>query len=526
MIRVLLCFLIFSFSSGSPVNTGSLKNLAITIKDYEDKVHAIWLAQMSAALIAWPYEHKVASVQWLDDYSIPRQVAPVDDDWYYEMIAIRAFEKYGPEMTVQQLGQHWLKNKVGTWGSSEQARLAMEKGVQPKDAGHPRYNSLWFTIGPQFSAEVYGAIAPGMPNLAGKIARELCHINGYAEGADGGVFVAAMVSLGFSETNPKSIVRKAAKLIDPKSPYRKCLDMVISLADQGKSAQEIFTSVEEHWRIEYPASNNAVPNGGIVATSLWFGEGDFLKTVNLAAGAADFSDADCNAANAAAVVAAIHGMKAIPTHLVKAFNDRLKGEKMGPLALFPPVDEKISDLAKRTAAVGKTIMLINGVSLKDEILQIPIQEPVTQPAELFKLSDLTQYWNKDWHLERAGFGGGTGGMRIRGNTFLDNDILATYPRDEVKAVQLKRILRINGEKELSFDVGSDAQRSWILNVYVNNKVLLVKTISGDDKNKVWENIRIDLSDYQNQEIVIRLYQKVIVRGKESGNAYWKNIVIK
>ena len=33
--------------------------------------------------------------------------------------------------------------------------------------------------------------------------------------------------------------------------------------------------------------------------SVWFGEGDFLKTVSLAYRAADFTDADCNAANAA-----------------------------------------------------------------------------------------------------------------------------------------------------------------------------------------------------------------------------------
>ena len=33
-----------------------------------------------------------------------------------------------------------------------------------------------------------------------------------------------------------------------------------------------------------------------------FGEGDFLKTVNLAFAAADYTDADCNAATAGAVV--------------------------------------------------------------------------------------------------------------------------------------------------------------------------------------------------------------------------------
>ena len=52
----------------------------------------------------------------------------------------------------------------------------------------PRYNRLWFSIGPQFSADVYGALAPGMPNLAAKMAREYGHLNGYAEGVDGAFF--------------------------------------------------------------------------------------------------------------------------------------------------------------------------------------------------------------------------------------------------------------------------------------------------------------------------------------------------
>ncbi len=303
------------------------------------------------------------------------------------------------------------------------------------------------------------------------------------------------------------------------------MDLVIRLAEDGKSAKEVFNAVEENWHIEYPASNNAVSNGGIVATSVWFGEGDFLKTVNLAAGAADFTDADCNAANADAVVGAMHGMKAIPEHLVKVLNYTIKGDKMGPLALKPPVDEKITDLAKRTAAVGQAILIRNGVKLKNDILQIRIQQPVTQPAELFKLSDLMQYWNPNWQLERAGLGGGTGGMRICGNTHLDNQVLATYPRDEVRAVLLHRTLELSDIKELTMEVCSDAQRTWVLNVYANNKLLLNQPIHGGDSERKWEQIKVDVSEFKGQKLTVRLYQRVIIKGKESGNAYWKNIKI-
>ncbi len=291
---------IFSQTTVSRTPPGRKSNqasfLKLSITEYEDRVHAIWIAQMAAAIMGFRFEHNTASVEWIDQLPESLSFAPVDDDWYYEMAAIRAFEKYGIDLTVQQLGEQWKENSCGTWGSSEQARLLINKGILPPESGHPRYNKLWFSIGPQFSADVYGALAPGLLNVAAKMAREYGHINGYAEGTDGAVFVAGMVSIGFYEKDPKVIVRQAAKLISPQSPYRKCIDLVINLAEKGKSSTEIFNAIEDRWHIEYPATNNAVPNGGIIATSLWFGESDFLKTVNLAFAAADFTDADCNAA--------------------------------------------------------------------------------------------------------------------------------------------------------------------------------------------------------------------------------------
>ena len=146
---------------------------------------------------------------------------------------------------------------------------------------------------------------------------------------------------------------------------------------------------------------------------------------------------------------------------------------------------------------------------------------------MFKLADLTKYWNADWQLERAGFGGAGGGMRgIRGITYLDNDVLITYPRDEIRGLVLSRTLKINNEKELSFDVGSDPKRAWNLHVFVQNDSKVVKTIEGGDTEQKWETIKVDLSEYKGQAVKIRLYQRVLVPGKEAGNAYWKNLQIK
>jgi hypothetical protein len=335
-----------------------------------------------------------------------------------------------------------------------------------------------------------------------------------------------MISLGFFETNPQNIVRKAAQVIHPTSPYRRCIDMVIQMAEEGKSSREIFNTIEDRWHIEYPATNNAVPNGGIVAASVWFGQGDFLKTVNLAFGAADFTDADCNAANAAAVVGAMHGMKGLPPQLVSLLNDRIVGDKMGKVILTPEVNESISGLAKRTAAIGIKMLEQNRVRIVNDKLEISPEEPIVQAAEPFQLADLTQYWSKEWKLERAGFGGAGGGMQgIRGITYLNGDVLATYPRDEVRAVVLSRSLKVQAEKIFSFEAGVDSQRVWRCEVYINNRKVLDQLMEGGNEGQKWYPVKIDLAPFKESMIKIRVYQRVLVPGRAAGNAYWRNFKI-
>jgi hypothetical protein len=518
-----------SFAASHPENVQHGR-LVISRAAYSDRVRAIWMAQMTGQWTGLLFEHKVASALTNTPLRASKGYATVDDDYYYEMVAVRAFEKYGIHLTVEQLGTQWLENNAGSWGSSEQALLLLKRGMKAPDTGSPRYNRLWWTIGPQFSGDVYGAIAPGMPNVAAELARRLTHINGYAEGTDGAVFVSGMISLGFVETDTRQIVRKAAQLISPLSPYRQCLDMVISMAEAGRLPQEINDAINERWGIEYPATNNAVVNGGIVAVSVWFGKGDFLTTDNLAFRAADFADTDCNAANAGSVVAAMHGMSALPAKEVAALHDRIDGATMGTINLTPPVDESIAALAERTAVIGQKILVEHGARLNGDVLIIPTQQPKTQEPELFTLADLTKWWNPDWTLERAGFGGAGGGLPgIRGDTYLEGETLAIWPRDEVRGALLRRSIALGDSPSLKFDVAADAGRTWHLVVYVNNDKVLDRLIAGDPltaenaSERRWEPIHLDLSAYKKQSVVVRLYDLVLVPNHYAGNSYWKHI---
>lgn len=151
----------------------------------------------------------------------------------------------------------------------------------------------------------------------------------------------------------------------------------------------------------------------------------------------------------------------------------------------------------------------------------------TQPAELFTLGNFAQLWNPDWTLMHAGFGGAGGGLKgLRGNTFLDGDVLATYPRDEVRANYLTRTVRVKPGEKLELEVGVDKGRVWQLDVFADNDRLATKLIEGGQQaGRQWQTLSLPLEKYAGQEVVLRLYQRVLVPERVAGNAYWRKAQI-
>ncbi len=509
----LLSFASFSITQAAPpVRT-------ITVHDYQEKVQGAWIGQVIGAIFGWPFEGRVKNVLNLDRYldshhfKTTFDYAPVDDDYYYEMVALYAFERFGTGMSVQQLGEVWKENQAGSWGSSLEARLQMDKGIKAPDTGHPRYNKWFHSIGPQFSADIYGMISPGMINVAADIARRYSHVNGYAEGSDGAVFIASSISEAFFEKDPEKVVRKAAQMIDARSNYRKAIEQVLEGHAKGMSFSELARETENRWRPDYPQMNNAVPNGALVAIGVLYGGGDFLKSMNIVTQLADFSDADCNAANVGAILGAMNGVRAIPENLKAQFHDRIWGESMGPVTFKKVVDEKISDLATRIATFGQKNLLANGAveatSGGGQVLRIPQEAPRTQALEYFDINDYGPLWNSAWRLDGAGRGGA-------GTTFLDGDVLVTFPRDTRPCVLETDVTVPQGKPRMHIDVKADAGKPWRLEIFVDDEQTGQEMVDAGD----WRTVPVDLVKFVGRRVKVRLYQQPV--NFEPKSAYWRN----
>lgn len=554
---VLLLTLLFLGLSPKLYSCNNGDTLRLSKEEYTDKIKAMWLGQIIAVQMGLQFEHKPAAVKDITGYPASKIAelaknggSTVDDDWYYEMCALEGFEKYGYDMTVEELGDVWLQYNMGTFGSAYYTRQALLAGRRGADAGSPRYNRMWFTVGNQNRCDLIAMFTPGLPNLTGRISRQLGHINSYAEGTDGGVLMGAIESIAFYEKDIRKAVEKGVLILDPRSPHRQCTGKIIEMYKAGKSFREAAEYVESFWGIEYPGTNSAVWNAGFAIIAMYYGGGDFWKSVNIAYQASDYSDADCAAANVVTALAAIHGTGVFPEHLLKPVNNRIKGEFYGYSRLTPPVDISLDDLAERTARIGIDMLIANGARFDGKIISIPVQNDIVQqPLEYFHPNQFTGWWNPEWTLSRAGFGAPGGGVRgIRGGTFLDGDVLSTYPRDEVRGVRLSSTRKVKSGEKLSMEVAADPGRIWKLSIYADHDRIFTSLIDGgepidwpdvkDDaypqpldeyvesaSKRIWKKIEVDLSRYADSTIVLRLYQDILVRNGFPGNAYWKNLII-
>lgn len=72
----------------------------IGIADYRDKVDGAWAGQIVGASYGFNFEGKARNAIDLDHYLDHYEAALVDDDYYYEMVALFGFERFGAGMTV------------------------------------------------------------------------------------------------------------------------------------------------------------------------------------------------------------------------------------------------------------------------------------------------------------------------------------------------------------------------------------------------------------------------------------------
>jgi len=313
---------------------------------------------------------------------------PDNDDIYINLLFLYCLRRYGIDVDPITVSKEWDIKIRQVWHANEAGLANIRKGILPPDSGHPRDNLHADDIDFQIESDIFGMIAPGMPQVSNRYGERMGHIMNYGDGVYGGMFVSAMYTQAFFAKDIREVVENGLKAIPAQSLYAQTIQDVIRWHGQYPSDWlKTWHLVQAKWGevdhcpdgYKQPFNIDAKLNGAYVVIGLLYGNGDWYKTMNYATRCGQ--DADCNPANAAGILGTLIGARAIPAQYREPVHNTYWNKSLAGL----PNSYEIDALSSDTALVGLKVLLANGGEVVSRsgklVLRIPLQDPAP-PSKL------------------------------------------------------------------------------------------------------------------------------------------------
>ena len=349
-------------------------NKMLEFDEYKNKVRACWLGKNIGGTLGAPFEC-TRGVYDLDYYThdLKQGVLP-NDDLDLQLVWLNAAEKCGKALTAETLGEYWVTYVVADWSEYGAGKNNLRFGLQPPVSGvYNNHNKN--SCGCFIRSEIWACLAPGQPDIAVKYAREDAICDHAEEGLYAELFCAALQSAAFVEGDMNKLVEIGLRYIPKDCAIAGVVRLVFDLYKSGKTWKEARKEVLKKFPgtfgmyrgyINQPAEPD-VPMGdegydvpsniGIMMIGWLYGEGDFSKSICIAAGCCE--DADCSAGTLAATLGIINGTSCIDEKWLEPIGDEIKTisvdqTKGDPMRFVVP--NTVSELTDRVVKLMPTFM--------------------------------------------------------------------------------------------------------------------------------------------------------------------------
>lgn len=337
---------------------------------YFDKVYGAWKATLIAnhsgldlqgVYLEEPGPPGAFSLLLLDQWS-------TDDDTHIEWVDLHILETHGLNPSSEQIRDEWVDHlNHDIWVSTRRARDLMDEGLVPPDTGSADNNpeGTW-SIGAQFQTELFGMLAPGMPDIAGAYAERFARITSSGPAVEASVFYATLYSQAFFEKDVQKLLADALQRMENGAIVTPIVEDVLRW--YGESPQD-WRGTRQKIRDSYdtdPMWWAARVNFAVTIMALLYGEGDLLETIEIAALAG--WDADNNMATAAGLLGLAHGFSALPAVVRGStelyFNEDVTGDL--------PRYETVTEIASRTQRLAEQMIRRAAGSATGNYYRIPL----------------------------------------------------------------------------------------------------------------------------------------------------------
>jgi ADP-ribosylglycohydrolase len=256
-----------------------------------------------------------------------------DDDVNGPLFFIRALLDSKGDITEKDIARTWLNyTREGIdfywWGgygrsTEHTAYLNLKSGMDAPESGSMEVNGQTVAeqIGGQIFIDSWGWVFPNNPEKAARYARMAASVSHDGNGIYGGIFIAVCVSLAFSVEKVPAIVEKALTYIPEDSEYARVVRAVKDFYQENPQDWRLCMDflIENFGYDRYPGVCHIIPNAGVCVLALYYGEGRFDRTIEIATMCG--WDTDCNAGNVGAILGVLTGPSAIPDRYRRPLND-------------------------------------------------------------------------------------------------------------------------------------------------------------------------------------------------------------
>jgi ADP-ribosylglycohydrolase len=342
----------------------------LSAETYFDKVHGAWQATLLANHTGLAHEGKyLAEPSAAESIELIRpEFWSTDDDTSVEWVDLHILETYGLDPTYTQIRDEWVDHlNHDIWVSALKARQLMAAGEIPPATGSAALNpeGVW-SIGAQLQTELFGMIAPGLPEQATRRAVYFARVTNSGLAVEASAFYTTMYALAFFETDVPTLVAKTQRYFPPAAPVNRIVDNVVAWHQLNRGdwrkTRRLIREAYDH----DPAWWAAKVNFASTIMALLYGEGDLIKTLTIASLAG--WDADNNATTASGLLGLIYGYEALPESFRSASNLYYNEDVTGDLPEF----QTVSEIAVRTQALAEKVILQAGGEVRDGQYLIPV----------------------------------------------------------------------------------------------------------------------------------------------------------
>jgi ADP-ribosylglycohydrolase len=296
-------------------------NYSVNGRDFEERTYGGWVAQICAAAAGTAVEgymtDNIRKVFGEIDFYV-RTPNTYNDDITYEYAFLMALAEKKKTVTSADIAEQWLALVPFGWSAEEIALKNLKLGIYPPESGYSS-NPYREWIGAQMRGAVCGMVAPGDPEKAARYAFMDAVVSHHNNGVLGEIFNAVMVSLAYVENDVRKIVRMGIDMIPADSEYRAVIDFALAACERCDTWEPAWRACEERFKTYNWI--HAYPNAAAEVIALWFGEGDFDRTVNICT--MEGYDVDCNAAQIATIIGIIGKEKAVAPKWKEPIGDTL-----------------------------------------------------------------------------------------------------------------------------------------------------------------------------------------------------------